>query len=82
MTSKKKKTLHKRVAEIIENEVRPMLAVHGGDVALLGIKKGIVKLSLQGACKGCAMAQLTFRIGVENMLMEKFPDEIKGLEYD
>jgi len=47
-----------RVAFAIE-EVRPAIQMDGGDVALLGVEGGTVRVSLQGACRNCAMAQST-----------------------
>ena len=47
-----------RVAFAIE-EVRPAIQVDGGDVTLVSIECGTVKVSLHGACRGCAMANST-----------------------
>jgi Fe-S cluster biogenesis protein NfuA len=82
MAQAKKQTLEDKISEVLEQSVRPFLAMHGGDVELESVKGGIVKLKLRGACQGCSMAAITFQMGVEQMLIEKFPDEIKGLEYD
>ena len=47
-----------RVAFAIE-EVRPAIQVDGGDVTLVNIEGGTVKVSLHGACRGCSMANST-----------------------
>ncbi len=47
-----------RVAFAIE-EVRPAIQADGGDVNLVSVELGIVRVSLHGACRGCAMAQST-----------------------
>lgn len=47
-----------RVAFAIE-EVRPAIQADGGDLSLLGVENGIVRVSLHGACRDCAMANST-----------------------
>jgi Fe-S cluster biogenesis protein NfuA len=53
-----KGSVEDRVAFAIE-EVRPAIQMDGGDVALLGVEGATVRVSLQGACRNCAMAQST-----------------------
>ncbi len=60
-------------------EVRPHLQVDGGDVELVDIVDGIVKVRLTGACAGCPMSQMTLKWGVENYLKKKIP-EVKAVE--
>jgi len=60
-------------------EVRPHLQVDGGDVELVAIEDGIVKVRLTGACAGCPMSQMTLKWGVENYLKKKIP-EVKSVE--
>lgn len=53
-------------------EIRPMLQADGGDVELVEVTEdGIVRVRLQGACKGCPMSQMTVKNGIEKLLMEK-----------
>jgi len=56
------------------NGIRPALNADGGDVELVGVEDGVVKVRLTGACGGCPMATLTLRQGVERVLREKVPD--------
>ena len=60
-------------------KIRPMLQADGGDVELVDIEDGIVKLRLQGACAGCPGAQMTLKMGVERQLKEDIP-EVKAVE--
>jgi Fe-S cluster biogenesis protein NfuA len=69
----------KEKVEKVLNEIRPMLQRDGGDVELVGIEGGIVKVRLQGACAGCPMSQMTLRNGIERVLMDKIP-EVKAVE--
>jgi Fe-S cluster biogenesis protein NfuA len=43
----------------------------GGDVELVGVKDGVVKVKLTGHCTGCPMSQMTIKWGVENYLKKK-----------
>jgi Fe-S cluster biogenesis protein NfuA len=54
-------------------EVRPALQADGGDVELIGVEGGVVKVALRGACAGCAFSQMTLTNGVERILKEKVP---------
>ena len=55
-------------------KIRPMLQADGGDVELVDIVDGIVKLRLQGACAGCPGAQMTLKMGVEKQLKQDIPE--------
>ena len=60
-------------------KIRPMLQADGGDVELVDVVDGIVKLRLQGACAGCPGAQMTLKMGVERQLKKDIP-ELKAVE--
>ena len=63
-----------KVSEVIEQRIRPALQSHGGDVQLVEVTDdGVVKVMLEGACKGCPMAELTIRQGVEERLRSEVP---------
>ena len=64
--------------EKVLNEIRPMLIRDGGNVELVSIDDGVVKVRLQGACAGCPMSQMTLRNGIERVLKEKIP-EVKAV---
>jgi len=55
------------------NKIRPMLKADGGDVELVAVDGGVVKVRLQGACAGCPMSQMTLKNGIEKMLKEEVP---------
>ncbi|MBN2140472.1 MAG: NifU family protein [Desulfovibrionaceae bacterium] len=62
------------------NKIRPMLQADGGDVELVEVTaKGVVKVRLQGACKGCPMSQMTLKNGIERLLLKEVP-EVKAVE--
>jgi Fe-S cluster biogenesis protein NfuA len=69
----------KEVQEVIERQVRPALQSDGGDIELIDVEDGIVKVRLVGACAHCPSSAMTLYQGVEKMLMELIP-EVKGIE--
>ncbi|MEK9166397.1 MAG: NifU family protein [Patescibacteria group bacterium] len=66
MTSKEKE-----IVNVLENQVKPMLAVHLGSLDYVGFKDGVVSVRLQGTCKGCPLSQLTLKAGIEELLKSK-----------
>jgi Fe-S cluster biogenesis protein NfuA len=56
------------------SEIRPLLKADGGDVELIDVKDGVVKVRLKGACGGCPMASLTLKNGIEKILKEQVPN--------
>jgi Fe-S cluster biogenesis protein NfuA len=69
----------KAKVEAALNKIRPMLQADGGDVELVDVADGVVKVRLQGACAGCPMSQMTLRNGIEKMLKQEVP-EVKAVE--
>ncbi len=68
-----------KVKELIETEIRPALQSDGGDIELVDVEDGIVKVRLVGACAHCPSSTMTLYEGVERILKDKIP-EVKGLE--
>jgi Fe-S cluster biogenesis protein NfuA len=62
-----------RVQEVLD-KIRPALQADGGDVELVDVEGGVVKVKLVGACAGCPMSQLTLANGVERVLKEEIPE--------
>ena len=63
----------KKSVEQALTRIRPMLQRDGGDIELVEVTDGIVKVRLTGACKGCPMSQMTLKQGVEKFLMQEVP---------
>ena len=55
------------------NKIRPALQADGGDVELVDVDGGVVKVRLTGACGGCPMATITLKNGIEALLKEEIP---------
>ncbi len=64
------KMMREEIEKVLE-EVRPMLALHKGNVEYVDFKDGVVYLRLLGTCDGCALSQLTLKAGIEEMLKEQ-----------
>ena len=67
-------SLVERVRWVVENEVNPQLAQHGGRVAVQEVSaEGVVLLRFGGGCHGCGMADVTLKQGIEKTLMGRVP---------
>jgi len=55
-------------------KIRPALQADGGDVELVDVNDGVVKVRLTGACGGCPMATMTLQHGIERVLREQIPE--------
>lgn len=56
------------------DDIRPALQADGGDVELVEVVDGIVKVRLTGACGGCPMSQMTLKQGIETYVKKKIPE--------
>jgi Fe-S cluster biogenesis protein NfuA len=63
-----------RIRAILENEVRPAVAMDGGDVVFSAYHDGVVEVVLQGSCVGCPSSTATLRFGIEARLREEIPE--------
>jgi Fe-S cluster biogenesis protein NfuA len=79
-TSRAADSLEAAVWEVIEAEVLPTLRRDGGDLRLIAIDGGVVKVELVGACAGCPASQLTLKGGVERTLKRAFPEQITSVQ--
>jgi Fe-S cluster biogenesis protein NfuA len=55
-------------------KIRPALVRDGGDVELVSVSDGTVKVKLLGACGGCPMATMTLKMGIEQLLKQEIPE--------
>lgn len=72
--------MNERIEELLEM-VRPRLAIHGGNVEFVDFDEdsGVVRVRMQGACKGCPLSQLTLKAGIEALIVAELP-EVKEVE--
>lgn len=67
--------MREKVEKAIE-KIRPFLQRDGGDIELVDVTDGVVKVRLKGACSGCPMSQVTLREGVGKALKKDVPEII------
>jgi Fe-S cluster biogenesis protein NfuA/nitrite reductase/ring-hydroxylating ferredoxin subunit len=72
--------LEQRVGEALE-EVRPYMESHDGNVELLGVEDGVVRLRLAGSCDGCPASASTLELAIKEALEKAAPD-LAGLEVE
>jgi Fe/S biogenesis protein NfuA len=66
--------LAEKVQELLEQQVNPAIASHGGAITLADVQGTEVYLEMSGGCQGCAMSRMTLRQGVERMLRDAVPE--------
>ena len=72
--SKLSGSLEDQIQLMLDEQVNPMLASHGGNVMLEGIKDSAAYVRFGGGCQGCSMIDTTVKQGVEVMLKEAIPE--------
>ena len=63
-----------RVIQVLEQQVNPTIAAHGGAAELVAVEQGTAYLKLGGACQGCAMATVTLSQGIETAIIQAVPE--------
>jgi len=66
--------LAERVRRVIEEEVNPAIASHGGHITLRDVRDDVAYVEMSGGCQGCGMARVTLTQGVERMIRRSVPD--------
>jgi Fe-S cluster biogenesis protein NfuA len=66
--------LAEKVRQVLDTEINPAVAMHGGFISLLEVKGTDVYLQMGGGCQGCAMSKATLKQGVETALRQHIPD--------
>ena len=69
----KAKSVEDRANEIL-TKVRPYIQMHGGDVELLSVKRGVATLKVYGACVGCGLADMTYNKLIGGLLRQDIPE--------
>ncbi len=73
--------LIERVEYVLQLQINPQLASHGGRVSLMEITEdGYAILQFGGGCNGCSMIDVTLKDGIEKELLNLFPEELKGVK--
>ena len=65
--------LAEQVRQVIDIQINPSIASHGGAVSLVDVRDTVVYLEMSGGCQGCGMAAVTLSQGIRRILMEALP---------
>lgn len=68
------------VLQVLKERIAPAIHRDGGDIELVGVTDGVVRVSMVGACRSCPASTATLRLGVERTLKEAFPGLIDRVE--
>lgn len=71
--------ISKRIEEVLNEKIRPAVAMDGGDIRLNSYKDGVAEVMLKGACAGCPSSTVTLKHGVERMIKHYVP-EVNSVE--
>ncbi|MDR3608745.1 MAG: NifU family protein [Oligoflexia bacterium] len=69
--------IEKKIREILDNEIRPAVAMDGGDITFEKYEAGIVYLYMQGSCAGCPSSTATLKMGIETRLRDAIPEVLE-----
>ena len=65
-----------RIRRVLDEEIRPVVAMDGGDIVFSGFQNGIVELYMHGSCSGCPSSTATLKYGIETRLRELIPEVV------
>lgn len=72
----------RKVEKVLDEQIRPALASHGGDIEVIDFDNNKLFVKLTGGCQGCSSSRATLKDGIETLLKGKFPqfiDEVVDL---
>jgi len=62
------------IEKIFDEQIRPALAQHGGNVEIIDIDNNILFVKFQGGCHGCSSSKATLKGGIERLIKKEFPE--------
>lgn len=68
------------VEKVMEEEISPALASHGGGATIVTVKDAKVYVELQGGCRGCMGARMTMKNGIERLFKERVPEVVEVID--
>ncbi len=75
-STKTETSLDTQIKQILEEYVRPAIAMDGGDLIYHGFENGVVFITLIGACRGCPSSELTLKQGIQTTLQYHIPEVV------
>jgi Fe-S cluster biogenesis protein NfuA len=70
--------VRRRVQQVLDEQINPGVAMHGGYVELLDVQDDNVYIRMGGGCQGCGAADVTLKMGVERLIREQVP-QVRGI---
>lgn len=64
----------RQLETLFDEQVRPALAAHGGNVEIVDVDNDILYLRLQGGCQGCSSSSATLKDGIARLVKQNYPD--------
>ena len=68
------RALYEKIEALIESDINPSIASHGGYVNLIDVKDNTVYIEMAGGCQGCGMASVTLKHGIERVIRKELPE--------
>ncbi len=72
--------LAQRVLAVLDDQVNPSIAMHGGHADLVAVEEGVVYVRLSGGCQGCGLASVTLSQGIEVALRDSVPEIVSVVD--
>jgi Fe/S biogenesis protein NfuA len=69
----------RKIEKLLDEQIRPALASHGGDIEIIDYDNNKLFVKLSGGCQGCSSSKATLKVGIERLVVGKFPDLVKEL---
>lgn len=63
----------RQIEKLLDEQIRPSLAAHGGDVEVIDYDNDILYLKMSGGCQGCSSSSATLKDGIERIIKQKYP---------
>ena len=69
----------RKMEKLFDEQVRPSLAAHGGNIEIIDIDNQKLYVKMSGGCQGCSSSTATLKDGIERLVKQKFPDEVSEI---
>lgn len=71
--------MRRQIQKVIAEEINPMIASHGGEIALVDYFEKNLYIVMSGGCQGCAASSATLKQGIERVLRDHFGNDINEI---
>lgn len=69
-----------KIIEILDTQINPAVAMHGGQIQLVGFKDNKAYIQMEGGCQGCSSSKATLKQGVEASIKKALPDVLEVID--